>query len=224
MKFPKVNLLKSALLFLSISAIYILGLIALIHLAEPTFESPKEITSTDLESTGLNFEQRYKYSEQYFKTRDSISLYANWFDAQSNTTIILIHGILATNYQYNTSAGLLSETTKANVITLDLRGHGKSEGKSGDVSYIDQYVDDISDVINNVREENPDQKILLAGHSMGGGIAMRYVTKKSVEPVDGYLLFAPALGWESLLHDKNRTLVMKSSRKHTFQELLEQPC
>lgn len=197
MKFIKINLKKTVLIFLSISAVYIIGSIVLIYTSEPTFEPITETNSSDLESMGLNFEQNYKYTERYFSTRDGIQLYSNFFDTQSNTTIILLHGILANNYQFNTSAGLLNETTKTNVVTLDLRGHGRSEGKQGDINYIDQYVDDISDVVNTLRQNNPDQNIILAGHSMGGGIAMRYVTKSSTEPVDGYLLFAPALGWES---------------------------
>ena len=197
MRFPKVNYRRTIFILLSISAIYILGSIGLIYTPEPVLEPTTNTNAVDLESTGLNFEQNYEYIESHFKTRDGIRLYSNFFDAQSNTTIILLHGILANNYQYNTSAGRLSEITKTNVITIDLRGHGKSEGKQGDIDYIDQYVDDISDVIGIFRKDNLNQKIILAGHSMGGGIAMRYVSKKNTETVDGYLLFAPALGWES---------------------------
>lgn len=197
MRFPKINYRRTILILLSISAIYILGAIGLIYTSEPVFEPTTNANTVDLESTGLNFEQNYECVERFFKTRDGIRLYSNFFDVQSNTTIILLHGILANNYQFNTSAGRISETTKTNVITLDFRGHGKSDGKQGDIDYIDQYVDDVSDVVGILRKENLNQKIILAGHSMGGGIAMRYVSKKNTEPVDGYLLFAPALGWES---------------------------
>ena len=39
--------------------------------------------------------------------------------------------------------------------------------------------------------------MILAGHSMGGGIALRYAENPSLPPVDGYLLLAPYLGWNS---------------------------
>ncbi len=39
--------------------------------------------------------------------------------------------------------------------------------------------------------------MILAGHSMGGGIALRYAADPSLPVVDGYLLLAPYLGWES---------------------------
>jgi alpha-beta hydrolase superfamily lysophospholipase len=197
MKFPKINFRKALLIFLSISAIYIFGSIGLIFTAEPVFEPTPKMTNVDLASTGLNFQQNYKYTEKYFKTRDGINLYANSFEVKSNTTILFLHGILASNFQFNTTAGLLSTETNTNVITLDLRGHGKSEGKPGDIDYIDQYVDDISDVVETIRKQDVQQRIILAGHSMGGGIAMRYVMKKNTSPIDGYLLFAPALGWEA---------------------------
>ncbi len=197
MKFPKINYRKSLLIFISISTIYILGSIGLIFISEPVFETSLEVNTVDIESSGLNFEQNYEYAERYFKTRDGINLYSNSFDVESNTTIILLHGILASNYQFNTTAGLISKTTKTNVITLDFRGHGKSDGESGDIEYIDQYVDDISDIVSMIRKEKPNQKIILAGHSMGGGIAMRNAMKNNTASVDGYILFAPALGWES---------------------------
>lgn len=197
MKFPKINYRKTTLIFLSISAVYILGSIIMIYISEPKFEPKPEASNIEIESTGLNFEQNYNYTEKYFKMRDGKQLYSNFYDAQSNTTMILLHGILANNFQFNTSAGLISESTKTNVIALDLRGHGKSDGKPGDIEYIDQYVDDVSDLVGLLRKENPNQKIILAGHSMGGGIAMRYVLRNKTEEVDGFLLFAPALGWES---------------------------
>lgn len=39
--------------------------------------------------------------------------------------------------------------------------------------------------------------MILAGHSMGGGIALRYAEKPGLPPVDGYLLLAPHLGAKS---------------------------
>jgi len=38
-------------------------------------------------------------------------------------------------------------------IALDCRGHGQSNGAMGDVDYIDQYIDDLADVISIVKKE-----------------------------------------------------------------------
>lgn len=98
---------------------------------------------------------------------------------------------------YNKTAGLLQEATQAEVYAIDLRGHGLSEGNSGDVDYINQYVDDLADVIGAIREEKPNGKMIIAGHSMGGGVALRYAMAKQYEQPDGFLLFAPLIGHNS---------------------------
>lgn len=83
------------------------------------------------------------------------------------------------------------------MIALDLRGHGKSEGKAGDIRYIGQYEDDVADVIAALRLQKPGSRIILLGHSMGGGIAMRYAATHEAPAADAYLLFAPHLGVKS---------------------------
>ena len=100
-------------------------------------------------------------------------------------------------YMYNKTAGLLQEATQAEVYAMDLRGHGQSEGISGDVNYINQYVDDLSDIVSIVRKEKPNGKIIIAGHSMGGDVALRYAMEKQYEQPDGFLLFAPLIGHNS---------------------------
>ncbi len=88
---------------------------------------------------------------------------------------------------YNKTAGLLQEATQAEVYAIDLRGHGQSEGNSGDVDYINQYVNDLADIIRTICKEKPNGKISIAGHSMGGGVALRYAMEKQYEQPDGFL-------------------------------------
>ncbi len=197
MKLPRIKFRKT-LIGLAISAlVYITGALCLVHMAEPTFEKPLTFSPEKMQESGLNFAQDYGYTPVKFSMRDNLNLAANQFGGQSNTTIILIHGILSSNFTFNTTAGLLSENTGARVIALDLRGHGQSDGAPGDIDYIDQYLDDIEDVVASIQDETPKESIILAGHSMGGGIIMRYVLEEDRRAVDGYLLFAPALGYNS---------------------------
>ena len=91
----------------------------------------------------------------------------------------------------------MQEATQAEVFAIDLRGHGKSEGKAGDVDYINQYTDDLADIIKNIRKQKPKGKIIIAGHSMGGGIVLNYAIQKNKTKIDGYLFFAPLLGHNS---------------------------
>ncbi|MFT6369183.1 MAG: alpha-beta hydrolase superfamily lysophospholipase [Maribacter sp.] len=170
-------------------------IVELINSPDPTFDlnalqqpmSPEAIAD-------IGFEQVYQNSAREFSMRDGKQLFSYAYNKKSDTTIILVHGVLSGAYMMNKTAGLLQETTHNEVIALDLRGHGQSEGTPGDVDYVNQYVDDLEDVVSAIKKEKPNQNIVLAGHSMGGGIILRYAMEKDAPEVDGYLLFAPHLG------------------------------
>lgn len=166
----------------------------LISLPEPTFKpfQPQEMDSTQM--ADLGFDQVYENDTLKFTMRDGKQLFARRYSFKSNTTIVLLHGVLSSSYTMNRTAGLLRDAAGAEVISIDFRGHGQSDGNPGDVDYIDQYSDDVSDVISAVKKNKPGGKIIIAAHSMGGGIALRYAMKKNAPNIDGYLLFAPLLG------------------------------
>jgi alpha-beta hydrolase superfamily lysophospholipase len=169
----------------------------LINMPEPSFK-PSQQSKIDPETIKeMGFEQVYKSNDYYFTVRDKRKIFAYLLPKKSENTIVLIHGVASTAYLYNKTAGLLQEATQAEVFAIDLRGHGKSEGKAGDVDYINQYVDDLADIIKEIRKEKPNGKIIIAGHSMGGGVALNYALQNNKTKVDGYLLFAPLLGHNS---------------------------
>lgn len=182
-------------------------IINLINLPNPKFDPniiQKPMTADAI--ADLGFEQTYKNVPQKFTMRDGKQLFSYAYKSESKTTIILLHGVLSSAYLMNKTAGLLREATNSEVIALDFRGHGQSEGTPGDVEYINQYVDDLSDVIAIIKKEKPNQNIILAGHSMGGGIILRYAIKKEAPIIDGYLLFAPHLGTNApTLNEENLT-------------------
>ncbi len=170
----------------------------LIHLPEPTFNPTTQQTEPEsVAISDMGFEQVYKAENRFFTTRDDKKIFAYRFAKQSENTIILIHGVKSNAYKYIQTAGLLQEATQAEVFAIDLRGHGQSDGNSGDVDYINQYVDDIADIIKEIRKEKSNGKIIIAGHSMGGGVALRYAMAKHYEQPDGFLLFAPLIGHNS---------------------------
>lgn len=170
----------------------------LIHTPEPAFtpinqtEEPDSATVAD-----MGFEQVYTSENHYFTTRDNSSIFAYKYPSQAENTIVLIHGVASNAYLYNRTAGLLQGATQAEVFAIDLRGHGQSNGNIGDVDYINQYVDDLADIIEAIRREKPNGKIIIAGHSMGGGVTLRYAMEKQYEQPDAYLLFAPLIGQNS---------------------------
>jgi len=170
----------------------------LIHKQEPTFNPAISMTAPDSATIAeMGFEQVYKSENRFFELRDNKKIFAYRFTSQSDNTIILIHGVGSNAYMYNKTAGLLQKSTEAEVYAIDLRGHGQSDGIIADVDYINQYVDDLADIISTIHKEKPNGKIIIAGHSMGGGIALRYAMEKEYEQPDGFLLFAPPIGHNS---------------------------
>lgn len=173
-------------------------IIKLINSPNPNFKLDTNPAPIDTKTiSDLGFEQFYTNSPRKFLMRDGKQLFSYAYQKESDTTIVLLHGVLSSAYMMNKTAGLLQETTHNEVIALDFRGHGQSEGNSGDVEHINQYVEDLVDVIAALKKEKPNQKIILAGHSMGGGIILRFAMETNKPNVDGYLLFAPHLGANS---------------------------
>jgi alpha-beta hydrolase superfamily lysophospholipase len=166
----------------------------LVNSPDPVFK-PFEMPKMDsAQLSDLGFDQVYKSEPVNFVMRDGKKLHAEKFAANSDITIVLLHGVLSSSYTMNRMAGLLREAGSAEVIALDMRGHGQSEGTPGDVDYVGQYTDDLADVITSLRLLRPGCRIIIAAHSMGGGIALRYAMKANAPDVSGYLLFSPLLG------------------------------
>jgi alpha-beta hydrolase superfamily lysophospholipase len=158
----------------------------LIFLPEPQFTGKPIPTQTMPSRTGALAKE--------FAMRDGAKLRALEFPSpHAATTVVLVHGVLSTSRAMAVLASRLRNDAGVNVLALDLRGHGASDGRPGDVAYVGQYEDDIADVVSAIKRSKPVQRIVLAGYSMGGGIVLRYSDRK-LASVDGYLLFAPHIG------------------------------
>ena len=161
----------------------------------PGFSTAADGSPEMARAQGLSLEQVYPFEERRFTLSDGETLFARHFPAEPPTlTLLVVHGMTGESSQFNRTAGLLREAAGAEVYALDLRGHGQSGGRAGDVDRVGQYEEDLAEVVSILRSERPAGALVLAGHSMGGGIAQRYAQLPSAPAVDGYLLYAPLLG------------------------------
>ncbi len=103
--------------------------------------------------------------------------------------LVLLHGSGWHGLQFDKLGKALEGY--ADVIVPDLRGHGTAPGRRGDVDYIGQLEDDLADMINAVVK--PGQKVIMAGHSSGGGLVVRFAGGEHGEMLDGAVLMAPYL-------------------------------
>jgi alpha-beta hydrolase superfamily lysophospholipase len=179
--------------------------------SDPVFATAPDTSPEALAATGIDFSQPYTATPREFRVRDGVSLHAQGLAttgaAAPRVVVVLVHGLLGSGYLLNRCSGLLQEALGASsteVWAIDLRGHGASGGAPGDVDYIGQYEDDVLDVAASLHAAHPAARIVLAGHSMGGGIVLRALERlaehgrdRARTPVDGALLLAPYLGWSS---------------------------
>lgn len=156
--------------------------------------TPKQHRDLEI-ANGVVFEQTYPFRETPFVLRDGASIAVRLFGADTaRDVIVLVHGIGSAGERWTNPAGLLSGTAGAQVAVVDLRGHNASSGKRYDLDRFGQYEDDLAEIIEALRQTRPAARFWLAGHSMGGGIALRYALKPDRPRLSGYVLFAPYFG------------------------------
>ena len=113
----------------------------------------------------------------------------SWKTGESIADLILIHGLSEYGGRYEWVAKKFNEN-KINVHSLDLRGHGQSEGERAYITSFDQYLEDVHSFMESLEVEN---EVFLFGHSMGGLIVTSYLTKHTDLKYAGAILSAPAL-------------------------------
>lgn len=107
-------------------------------------------------------------------------------DIGSGQPVVFLHGwpLNSRAFEYQTS--ILAQNG-FRFIGVDLRGYGKSDKPWHGYDY-DTAASDVNAVVDHLKLEN----FVLAGFSMGGPIAIRYITKFGQENVDKLLLLSAA--------------------------------
>jgi pimeloyl-ACP methyl ester carboxylesterase len=97
-------------------------------------------------------------------------------------TIFLIHGFVASSYTFNRLKGLLANDFS--IIAIDLPGFGKSEKSTSFIYSFDNY----ANLILKCMDHFQIKEAYIAGHSMGGQIAL-YTAMKEPDRVKKLILF-----------------------------------
>jgi non-heme chloroperoxidase len=125
-----------------------------------------------------------KTRAEYIEVEPNVRLHVT--DAGEGRTVVLIHGWPLSDemyeYQYN---DLINNNFR--VIGITLRGFGKSDKPYGAYHY-DVHAKDIKRILSELDIENA----VLGGFSMGGAIAIRYVSKYHGAHVAKLALFGAA--------------------------------
>ena len=109
------------------------------------------------------------HSEGRISSRDGISLYQQcWLpESACRAVVVVIHGFNEHSGRYARLAADLNNQGYA-VYSIDLRGHGKSEGPRAWIASFDEFLDDVQILLDRVAQQQPGKPVFLFGHSMGG--------------------------------------------------------
>ncbi len=109
-----------------------------------------------------------------YPSADGTKLFGYIWPCESPRAVMaLVHGFGEHSGRYVHMAQALNVQDIA-VISIDLRGHGRSEGKRGVVKNYSEFRADLEALLTKTRELYPSLPLILYGHSMGGGIVLDY--------------------------------------------------
>lgn len=89
--------------------------------------------------------------------------------------VVIVHGIFEHLDRYDYLVSMLNKQGY-NVYRYDARGHGRSQGDRGDVKRFEHFLLDLDCYITLIKNEHPNLKLVLLGHSMGGLVATSYAS------------------------------------------------
>ncbi len=106
----------------------------------------------------------------------------------STDTLLCIHGFFC-DARIFTYVGTKLSATGYNVVSIDLPGHGQSDGKKGDVNF-DLCIKSIHQIVEQLKKRS--DRVFIVAHSVGCIFALWYahVYKASV---DGLILLSPSI-------------------------------
>jgi len=116
------------------------------------------------------------------------------FDApvKPKAVIALVHGFGEHGGRYVPMAAAFKEKDIA-VVSVDLHGHGHTEGKRGVSHTYNALMSDVNAIIDKTKSLYPDVPLFLFGHSMGGGLVLNNVLRRRPEGLAGVISSAPLI-------------------------------
>lgn len=154
---------------------------------------------------------------------DGTKLHArHWTASTPHATVAVVHGFGEHSARYAPMAAHLT-ASGVQVVALDLRGHGRSDGKRGVIASYDDFRADLAALLDRARQLHGDLKgpLVLFGHSMGGGIVLDHGLSETPN-VDGIIASAPLVALADPI-PAPLTFLVKLMSKIAPQAAMKQP-
>ncbi len=115
-----------------------------------------------------------------------------WSAATPRRIVIGVHGFNDYSKAFDPLARSLVADLQATVYAYDQRGFGANPSP-GVWPGADRLIDDLREVVDQLRDRHPGLPITVIGESMGGAVVLRASTESPGLPVGQLILKAPAL-------------------------------
>lgn len=116
--------------------------------------------------------------------------YRAWETSEPTGSVLFVHGLGEHGGRYDR----LTEVVGAlglDLYAIDLRGHGRSQGKRGHVPDFTCYLRDLDRLIRRAGRETAGRTTFLVGHSLGGLVVGRYAEAFAPDGLRGVVFVAP---------------------------------
>jgi pimeloyl-ACP methyl ester carboxylesterase len=155
------------------------------------------------------------------RTSDGVSLSVREYGSRDAAhTVVLLHGLCLNQDSWQIQIGHLRHRygDSIRIISYDHRGHGQSGAAPMHTYHIDRLAADLADLLVTLGVTGP---LTLAGHSMGGMVALAYLGRpagqRPVQP-HGLILVATAAG---KLAERGLGQLLTSPATDIFYELAD---
>lgn len=126
-------------------------------------------------------------------TPDGLSLRGwHWTRPNPRGVLVFAHGFGEHGGCYRHVAETLGPALDLEILSPDLRGHGRSPGRRGVVRQYEELVSDLQAALAWIRRHHPDLPAYILGHSNGGQIALRLALETDAA-LDGLIVSNPSL-------------------------------
>jgi len=136
----------------------------------------------------------------------------------AKAVIVLVHGVGEHILRYNYWAELFMKEGIA-LTGVDLPGHGRSEGRRGNIKSYRLVDEMIGILIDSCRKTFPGIPVYLYGHSLGGGIVLSYLLRINPK-IKGAIVTSP---WLRLSFEPPNIKVILASVMNKILPGLTQP-
>jgi len=133
------------------------------------------------------------HKEGIFNSIDNLELYHQcWLpEGEPKAVLLIVHGLGEHCGRYMNVVNHFVPKGYA-VYGLDHPGHGKSKGTRVFINSFNDFISNVKLFFDKIKEWQPQKKVFLVGHSMGGLITAVYLLKHQTE-LGGAVISAPAV-------------------------------